>query len=245
MKRGLINSLSLGIFGAIGLGLLFFCHGLWYEAANQAGLRDFVHFSIEPTKLRSLEMSIPFSLIVFVLLVGNTFLSMKFKMVKYAWVIFPTFSFASILIVGIGGSYVIPLANNWYVWLTITIFGGICGFSHNVYLSSFRLHRSITSMTSKHTDKSSFVKSLELKHTSLLATLQWVVWGCIIFITAGIVTVLYNPLELAPRTVHNVYVLNTLILTTWCLFGIIFGVVAPMFGQMQHLRETMLKVVAD
>lgn len=246
MKDRLINSTCLGLFGAIGLGLLFYCHGFWFEHASQAGLIETASIPLEPTISNSVRLGVPFVVMAFALLFGNIFISTSEKAVsRSSGTIFPSLTFILMIVTGVYGSFVIPLANNWYVWLTILIYGGICAFSHQVFISSIYLHKLIDSAMSAYKNASLFAKSLELEHNYMQAKLQWLVWGCTIFVTAGIVTVLFNPLELVPKSVFIVYVINTLLITAWCFIGNLLGIVVPISRQMRYLRESMVTVATN
>lgn len=44
---------------------------------------------------------------------------------------------------------------------------------------------------STHKNETLLAKGLELEHDYMQVKLQWLVWGCIIFVAAGIITVLF------------------------------------------------------
>lgn len=243
LRRRRFKSIGLGLFGAIGLGILFSCHGFWFEDASRVGVIETASLSFQPTVLNSLRTSVPFASLALVLLSGSAFIgTTEGVLSKIDGTIFPFFSFIFLIIVGVITSFLIPLASNWYVWLTILIYSGICAFSHQAYMSSIRPSKSLNTTLSTHQNETGLAKSLELEHNYLESKLQWIVWGSIVFVTAGIITALLNPMEIVPKSVFNVYVINTLVISTWCLIGIFLGIVIPMSTQMRYLREALVRL---
>jgi hypothetical protein len=243
VKRRLMNPIGLGLFGAVGLALLFYCHGFWFEHASRAGLINVTSLPIEPSMFNSLRLGLPFVVLALALLFVNIFVSTNQKTLrKTSGPIFPSLTFVLLVMIGVCGGCAIPLASNWYVWLTILIYSGICAFSHQVFISSIFFYKSIDSVISTYKNAILLSKGLELEHNYMQVKLQWLVWGCIIFVTAGIITVLFNPLEFVPKSVFTVYVINTLLITTWSFLGILLGIIVPISTQMRYLREAIVTI---
>ncbi|NIO36903.1 hypothetical protein GTO27_04275 [Candidatus Bathyarchaeota archaeon] len=243
MDRRNFRFIGLGLFGAFGLAILFSCHGLWFEQANQAEVIETASLPFSPTAVNSLRVSIPFAGLALILLSANAFVSTTERVPrKMDKTTFSLLSFILMIILGASASFLIPLASNWYVWLTTLIYGGVCAFSHQVYLSSIQPNKSMNTALSTHQNGTGLTKSLELEHNYLQSKLHWIIWGSIAFVTAGIVTVLFNPMEIVPKSVFNVYVTNTIVISTWCLIGIFLGIVVPMSTQMRYLREALVRL---
>lgn len=199
--------------------------------------------SFEPTMFNCLLVSLPIAILVMIIVFLTTQKSWHDYQSDYlmATTILPSMTFLAVAIGGIVGSYVIPLAFNWVQFIGAVALGGIAGLSHSVNVDSLRLRDSTKIAIQKlkvHPERTdTMAKWLELEHADCQAVLQWIVWGSMIFITAGLVTWYTRPgVDFVPG-LFDIGVLHALIIVIWAIVGLVFGMMNPLFQRMRFFRE--------
>ena len=254
--KNLIPSLAIAIFGGGGLITGLLIHGLFFEACREAGTLGLFEFAFEATVPMSLTLGSPFVVILSALLFLNVFASLKFetheKLIEY---LSPSMTFIIVFAIWIAKDYVFVHGFGWTGFLHASLIGGISAFSHGTLLSLRNLRESVDFMLSRalacrrmgKEDKEILAKRLELEQNSIQTTLQWIVTGTIIFLTAAVAGYYYSPLgnPTEQARILSTRLLNLFIGTFWGLIGVIFGIVMPMLRAMDYLKASIVKLVLD
>lgn len=220
----LIPSLALSIFGSIGLALLLGISG------TIEGDVAFVW--------KYLCSGFVFVVVAWVWLFSGVFIGTKLVEsssspripVEYLLV---GSSFLAVLVSGILCAYRIFGSCSWW-WLMMVIgLGGICGVAHGWFLYFQRTRKSIDSRLA-NVDRKIFVKSLELEHSYLRSYFQQVATTALIFITA-VVGGYYIRIGQTDATI----LINTSLMVTWFIIGILFGITTPIVKHMEYIRRVV------
>jgi len=252
--KNLVPPLAIAIFGGGGLFTGALIHGLFFEACREAGILGQFKFGFEATVPTSLILCSPFVVVLSALLFLNVYASLRFEtheeLVEY---LFPSMTFIIVFAIWVAKDYLFVHGFGWTGFLHASLIGGISAFSHGTFLSLRDLRKSVDSMLShalarrriRKGDKEILAKRLELEQNSIQATLQWVVMGTIIFLTAAVAGYYYSPLGNPTEQIGilNARLLNLFIGSTWALIGVIFGMIMPTLKTMDYLKVSIVKLV--
>jgi hypothetical protein len=239
MKR--VASLAVSTYGAAGLVLLLVTHGLWYERAKSFGFVTSTNLVFEPTMLNCLLVSIPVGIAVFIVLLASMLKNDTKQESILHETLLPVISFCVVTGGGIIGSYLIPLAFNWVQFLGSALLGGVTALSHAQSFQSAKLQEDVEKefRENKQFNRGILSKWLELEHEFCQSALQWVTWGTIIFVTAGLISYYLSPnspIKLQPQ-LFETSVLHALIVGSWACIGVYLGIMSPIMRRMGFLRR--------
>ena len=236
------TSLYISAYGSLGIVLLLVTHGLWYERAKEIGIEMPTSLPIEPTISNCLFLSLPAAILAFSIVFISTRKSKyndQTDVLIYTGL--PFMSFLAVTVSGIIGSYLIPLAFNWVQILSSVILGGLTGLCHGVLFHSKRSQESVKIAIQKLKNPKIFSKWLELEHADCQSTLHWIIWGTIIFTTAGLVGYYTSPIRPDPE-LFETSVLHALIVGVWGFIGVYLGIMEPIMRTMGFLKEQIKEI---
>lgn len=245
MKR--VASLAVSTYGAVGIVFLLVTHGLWYERAKSFGLATSANLVFEPTILNCLLVSIPVGIVVFIFLLTSMLKNDTRQDGILHDTFFPVISFSAMTIGGTIGSILIPLAFNWVQFLGLVLLAALTGLSHAQSFQSARSQEVIeqeTNSRKKFKRPEMFAKWLELEHDFCQSILQWITWGSIIFVTAGLIGYYLSPnspIKLQPQ-LFETSVSHALIIGSWACIGVYLGIMSPIMRRMNFLREKIKEI---
>jgi hypothetical protein len=159
----------------------------------------------------------------------------------------PVISFSAVITGGIVGSYLIPLAFNWVQFLGSVLLAALTGLSHAQSFQSARSQEAIEQETGnkkKFKRPEMFAKWLELEHEFCQSMLQWITWGSIIFVTAGLISYYLSPnssIKLQPQ-LFETSVSHALIIGSWACIGVYLGIMSPIMRRMNFLRKRIKEI---
>lgn len=245
-----IAALTVSVYGAMGIILLLVTHGLWYERAKGFGLVTSTNLAFEPTMFNCLLISLPIGIGVFIIVLGSMLKNDTSQESILYDTLFPIISFSAIILGGIIGSYLIPLAFNWVQLLGSILLGGLTALAHAQSFQSAKSQKTIEQeMTNakKLKNPEMFSKWLELEHDSCQSVLQWIVWGAIIFMTAGLISYYLSPnspAKLQPQ-LFDTSIMHALIIGSWGCVGVFLGIMAPIMRRMDFLRRKIKEIAYE
>jgi putative Mn2+ efflux pump MntP len=235
-----VASLAVSTYGAAGIVLLLVTHGSWYEWAKSLGLVTSANLVFEPTMLNCLLVSIPIGLAVFIVLLTSMLKNDTKQESTFYETLLPVISFSAMTVGGTVGSYLIPLAFNWVQFLGSVLLGGVTALAHAQSFQSAKLQEDVEKEFRENKQFNPlFSKWLALEHEFCQSALQWVTWGTIIFVTAGLIGYYLgpnSPAQLQPQ-LFETSVLHALIVGSWACIGVYLGIMAPIMRRMGFLRR--------
>lgn len=236
-----ITALTISAYGAMGIILLLVTHGFWYERAKGFGLVSPMNLAFEPTMLNCLLFSLPLGIGVFIVVLGIMLKNDISQESILHDTLFPVMSFLTLVLGGILGSYLIPLAFNWVQLLGSVLLGGLTAVAHSQSFQSARSQKTIEQETKnvkkpKHPEVLS--KWLELEHEFCQSTLQWIVWGTIIFMTTSLIGYYLSPERAKIEDqLLGTSIIHALVIGSWGCIGVYLGIMAPIMRRMDFLRR--------
>lgn len=238
-RKNLSESLLIAIFVGVASILMLLTVGLYYEAAVAAGKIVPETSLVKPTIPTCLILGSPLVTIIFILTSINVFVSTRFDIQGHSGIIFPTLTFTIVFIGTVLCQYRVQYQFNWVVWIATVMFAGIAGLSHGNFMGFKKCRESINNLVSSVKNTDALIKRIELEHISLSNMLQWVIWGSIIFLTAGVAGYYYSPFGNPQESIVGTRLLIALILSTWAVLGMIFGSILPASKLMEFLRDKL------
>jgi hypothetical protein len=245
LLQRLVPSLALSIFGGVGLALLLVISGLF-----KADLQN-----PEPAVLECLLTGAPFVAISTLWIFASVFISTG----RHVESLEPTStqrkrresllalqSFLAVITGGVLMAHQIMPSVDWaWWWLIATVtLGGLCSVFHGWFMYFVHTRSSIDNGLKNAKDVTIFVKGLELEHNFFSTYLQLFTSAIMVFITAGVVAYFLKPSldqPLQPQS-SSVSVLNAILMGTWLVVGIFFGLFSPLQNHVEHVRETVRSI---
>lgn len=234
-KHGNLAPFLLSIYGCSGLIIVLLRNGTWNEFSGQ-GLGI----------VESLQHGAFFIVLLFLLLFLNVYLSMKLSnRYNMSDVIFGSVSL--FLFLTLTEVVLRPPVSQDISWTTIlfgVLPGGIIGWSHALFIGFAKL-RQEWSVKANNLERNNwegkkiFSRALELEHSSLQTTLNWILWASLVFLTAGLTAYFIQQID-DPNLGFRVTISMPMVI--WGVFGICFGVVVPIVNTMKYVRQELVRL---
>ena len=224
----LIPSLAISIFGSGGLTLLLVVSGLFTEGAEDVLVFLFLGF--------------PFAIVACVWLFSTIFISTKLvepssqpRLLVENLV--EVLSFLAVFVSGMICMYRVFGSMSWWWFITLAMLGGLSAISHGWFLYLQRTRNSIDLAWRdldpyERKDSEIFVTGLELEHNFFQTYFQLFISATILFITAGVAAYFFRSTQIS-----SVTLLNTVLMVTWLVIGIFFGILLPISKHMEYIRR--------
>lgn len=247
----LVTSLAIALFGGGGLLLGLIGTGLFYEACRNEGMLGQLKFRVDATVSNSLLLGSPFIVTLTVLLFLIVFESLRTNaQADWIYFVFPSFTFLAVFVIWMTKDFMFHGEFGWTGFLHGGLIGGIAAFSHGTCLDFRRVHQSIGSLIKlphkSEKDKDVKLKQLELEHNTIQTTLNWIVTGSIVFLTAAVAGYYFSPIGYSPGDpIIGIRLLNLFIGAFWASIGIIFGVIMNNLKKMQFIRGQMRNLLSE
>ena len=222
MKIDKILPFSLSIYGFSGLLLLLIMSGRFNEVLGEG-----------PNVVECLRYGTLFAVLLFVLLFVNISFSMNSRY-RMGEIIFSSISFAVFSVSTGVALFIVQVDFSWATILHSIIPGGIIGWSHGFFIGLEKLKDEMSRKIRSVERKDVFSRALELEHDFLRSVLQWILWGSLVFLTAG-----FAAYYLATMEFLWFRLTNAMGIVVWSVLGIVFGIILPISNAMEYIRETI------
>lgn len=234
-KHGKLPPFLLSIYGCSGLIIILLRNGTWNEFTRQGS-----------DVIESLQSGAFFVMLLFLLLFASVYLSMKWSS-RYntSDIIFGTISFFSFLTLTV--VVLRPPVSQYISWTSIlsgVLPGGIIGWSHAMFISLAKMRKQWSTKVddmerSNWESKQILSKALELEHSSIQTTLNWILWASLVFLTAGLTAYFIQQIQ-DPNLGFRITI--SMPLVVWGVLGTCFGIIGPMGNAMSHIRQEVVRL---